>query len=516
MSKKIVIHDLSNHLIVKGTLILTITGIMTRFIGFYNRIFLSDLIGSKELGVYQLVLPIYILAFAICTYGNELALTKLVSQYNNKQVQHVFFRCCTVISFSCSIIISFLLYCYADFISIHFLNTPDCAGCIRILCYGIPSISLKGCIHGYFLGKQDSSVHGISDLIEQTMKILSLYILITLFFPHQKYNAEFAIYGIVCGEYISLLYSLYRYVRFLRTEKNNNLNHTTCTYTNRELYKIFMKNAFPMTLNRFAITLIQSVEAILIPAALLAYYHNENESLSVYGIIMGISFPFIMFPATITNAMSSMLMPAVSCAKGENNNKTLQKIVEESVHFCLLIGIFSAIFFFIAGKEIGICFFHNETAGVYLQQLSFLCPLIYLSTTFASILNGLGDITRNLTQTLIATAIRIFFILFLIPKWGTNGYILGLFFSYLILSYMASYRVTKQIHFQISFVKSILLPVIFFLITGYSYYFCCKKSMTMFHSENNIFMLFIFIALYSLTTIIPVILTTYKVQQQRH
>ena len=52
---------MSKRTIIKGTLILTITGILTKCLGFYNRIFLTRLIGVKELGTYQLIFPLYIL-----------------------------------------------------------------------------------------------------------------------------------------------------------------------------------------------------------------------------------------------------------------------------------------------------------------------------------------------------------------------------------------------------------------------------------------------------------------------
>ena len=52
---------MSKQTIIKGTLILTITGILTKCLGFYNRIFLTRLIGVKELGTYQLIFPLYTL-----------------------------------------------------------------------------------------------------------------------------------------------------------------------------------------------------------------------------------------------------------------------------------------------------------------------------------------------------------------------------------------------------------------------------------------------------------------------
>ena len=52
-----------------GTLILTLSGFLARILGFYNRIFLSNLIGAKELGIYQLIFPVYMLCFSLCCHG---------------------------------------------------------------------------------------------------------------------------------------------------------------------------------------------------------------------------------------------------------------------------------------------------------------------------------------------------------------------------------------------------------------------------------------------------------------
>ena len=67
------------HPFITGTLILSIAGLMTRFLGFLNRIYLSQLIGAKELGIYQLIFPIYMIAFAFCCHGIELALSQMIA-----------------------------------------------------------------------------------------------------------------------------------------------------------------------------------------------------------------------------------------------------------------------------------------------------------------------------------------------------------------------------------------------------------------------------------------------------
>ena len=45
--------------LIKGTLILTAAGFVARLLGFFNRVYLANLISNAELGRYQLIFPIF-------------------------------------------------------------------------------------------------------------------------------------------------------------------------------------------------------------------------------------------------------------------------------------------------------------------------------------------------------------------------------------------------------------------------------------------------------------------------
>ena len=49
----------------RGTFILTCTGLASRVIGFFYRIFLSHTIGAHGLGLYQLIMPLQNLVLAL-------------------------------------------------------------------------------------------------------------------------------------------------------------------------------------------------------------------------------------------------------------------------------------------------------------------------------------------------------------------------------------------------------------------------------------------------------------------
>ena len=47
--------EILTHPLVMGTVILTLTGFLSRFIGFFYRIFLSRVFGAEGMGIYQLI-----------------------------------------------------------------------------------------------------------------------------------------------------------------------------------------------------------------------------------------------------------------------------------------------------------------------------------------------------------------------------------------------------------------------------------------------------------------------------
>lgn len=69
-----------------GTVILTLSNFFSRLIGFYNRIFLAGVIGAHQIGIYQLIFPVYLLGFAVCFQGFQIALSKITAE---KKLQEI-------------------------------------------------------------------------------------------------------------------------------------------------------------------------------------------------------------------------------------------------------------------------------------------------------------------------------------------------------------------------------------------------------------------------------------------
>ena len=234
----------------------------------------------------------------------------------------------------------------------------------------------------------------------------------------------------------------------------------------KKLFFHFFSFSLPISINHFSLTVISSLETMLIPFMLNIFFQSHTHALETYGTLTGMALPFLFFPATIINSLSVMLMPAISSAYDRKQHQQMEKTISASLHFCILIGIFSTFAFLIYGTILGETIFHSKEAGEYVHSFSLLCPFMYAAQTTSSILNGFGKTKQTLYHNLLGVGIRIFFILLLIPSKGIFGYLLGLLAGYSLQLLLNIYYIYRTIPFSFCVQKTILYPVITAIICG--------------------------------------------------
>ena len=445
--------------LVKGTLILTIAGAITKLLGFYNRIFLSNTIGAREIGIFQLIFPVYLIIHCICCMGFEMGITKYVAEetaFGNKKNVIQYLKTSLLFSLFLSICCSVILYFQSDAIATVFLKQPECGKCLYLLSFALPFISVKDVILSYYYAVKKTEMPALSQLVEQCARVGTIWLLGTYFTTIDN-DASLAAYGLIAGEILSTLLALMflpnikKQIKCIHSTKENALSRITVT-------KRLLSYSIPLTINRLLITFLSSIESILIPLSLTKILHNENQALEIYGVLTGMAMTFILFPSAITNSLAMVLLPTVSEAKAQKQNRIIQKCASLSLHYCFLLGILCTAIFLSFGKNLGIEVFHNELAGEFILILSWLCPFIYIGTTFTSILNGLGKTSTTFTNNVISMIVRILAIIIGIPLLNLKGYLLGLLISYVLLAVMSTWQVNQAASIQFHAQDSILVP----------------------------------------------------------
>lgn len=420
--------------ILKGTLILTITGFATRFMGFFYRIFLSHTFGEEGVGLYQLIFPVYALCFSLTSAGIETALARCVAKRastGKKKEARTLLYTAMAISVSLSAIVMVLLQGYAQLIAARFLQEERCTGLLIILSYAFPFASVHSCIVGYYLGLKETKIPAFSQLIEQLIRILSVYIFYLIGTKNgTEFGISIAVGGLIAGEIASSMFCLK-----IVTKKTAACQSLTKRLKNLPEYLGFAGELFllsaPLTASRVLLNLLQSIEAVSIPLKLQIHGMSVSQSLSVYGVLTGMALPCVLFPSAVTNSVSTMLLPTVAEAQALNRGRQMRSIIQKSVCCCVLLGSLCCVLLLLSGQWIGLVIFNSRSAGDYIVTLAWMCPFLYANTTLISIINGIGKTTLSFLINTFSLFLRIFSVFYCIPVFGIEGYLLGLLASQL-------------------------------------------------------------------------------------
>lgn len=450
--------SLKKHPLITGAFILMLTGLTSRVIGFFYRIFLSHAIGAEGMGIYQLVFPVYTLCFALVVSGMQTGISRCcAAALAEKDPSRA--RTCFLagfgISFSLSLAAALFLHRHAAFLSLRLLGEPRCQPLLELISWGIPLGTVHTCVSAYYYARQKTAVPSAAQLLEQLVRVSASLLIWAVFLDQGRTPTPIlAVGGMIAGELASSLFTGICLLVHFQDPVYRRSSLASLGMCSRSLLTL----ALPLTANRVLLTLLQSAEAILIPRQLQLSGMSDTAALTIYGVFTGMAMPFLMFPSAITGSVSTLLLPTVAGDQARGDRNAIRTATEKTIKYCLLLGIFFAGVFFFHGESLGILVFHNKEAGIFLKILSFICPFLYLTGTLSSILHGLGHTFLGFLQNLAGLLIRILFILLAVPRLGITGYLWGILVSQLVITGLNMYFIRRYVDFRFQAFSWILQP----------------------------------------------------------
>lgn len=443
--------------ILQGAMILTVVGFVSRIIGFFYRIFLSRAIGAEGVGIYQLIFPVYTMAFSLTASGIQTAISRNVSgrmAVGDRRGARDIFAAGLILTTAGTILASLFLYWGAGWIAADLLKESRCESLIRLLAFALPFAGIHSCVGGYYFGLKKTNIPAISQLIEQAARVSVSYLVYLIFLEKGLCPTPIlAVIGLICEEFASALFSMSAAaLHFGRLKLRQTISGLHTPFRN------ILQLSLPLTANRVLINLLQSVEAVCIPLRLQMSGLTVSSSLSVYGILTGMALPLVLFPSAITSAVSVMLLPTVSEAQASGRHGRISRTLESTVCYSLILGILCIGIFLCFGEDMGRILFGNALAGKFILILAWICPFLYLGTTLSSILNGMGKAMTTFWQNTVSLLIRILFVWFAVPRFGITGYLWGLLISQLLSAAMALAALSGCVDFHFDSIGWIVKP----------------------------------------------------------
>lgn len=428
------------------------------------------------MGHYQLMMSIYSFGVTFASSGANFATMRLISENPDAKLSGILKKCflyALVFGFgSCGI-----LLILAPFLGQSVLHQSNALLPLRIMALSLPFVAASGIIGGYFTAVRKIYKTAIIQIGEQLLKIGLTFGLLSLLLPRgEEYACLALILAGALGEGASFFASFCLY----RIDRKS--DHGTKNGKGG-----LLRIALPIAFSSYLRSGLVTVKNLLVPSQLQKYGMNHRQAVSAFGVIHGIVLPVILFPTSLLFSFSNLMIPEVAelRAKSGNYSRRMTYFIDRSLQLTLLFSFGTAGFLFFFAEELMAAWGHQETGAVYLKMLALIVPVMYVDHTVDNMLKGLDEQVKSMKYNIIDSATSLILLFFLLPRFGTAGYVFLICFSE-ILNFTLSFRRLSQVScFHLFFMRGILLPL---LSTGMSV-FLGKFTALFFGLEHTPFLI---------------------------
>lgn len=399
---------------IRSTLILLIGGFLTKIIGMIIRVVMARKLGPSGMGLYMLSNPTFMLFVSLAQLGMPVAISKLVAEKNGDNKNLVFGLIPVILIFN--VFLCFIIYVSAPFISNYLLHDERLYYIIISIGIILPFISVSNILRGYFFGKERMFPHVFSNVMEDIVRLILIYLFLPYFL---SIKLEYAVCFVILTNVFSELTSIIIFILFL--PKGFSLSKSDFIPRKNNIKKV-LEISIPTTGSRLIGSIGFFLEPIVLTFIMLKVGYSNNYIVDEYGLINGYVMPILMLPSFFTLAITQALIPTISYYYSIGNKRYVKKKIKEAILFSLLIGIpITIIFVFI--PEIPFKLLYNRIDGIlYTKVLAVIFLFHYIQSPLTGALQAMGGAKEAMKGTLGGTIIRLFTILifssFKIGIWG--------------------------------------------------------------------------------------------------
>lgn len=445
-------------LFIKNAVILTITGLILRFLGIIFKIWLAGKVGAEGIGLYHLVFSVYTFIATFASSGITVAVTRLCANeisLGNKDGLINIIRKSNAIVLGISLLSFFITLFGSEFIALRIIGDVRSEESLAILGFSLPFMAISAVLKGYFTARRKIGTNSVAVLLEQAVRIILCLYFVKRF---SHLGTGMAVAGVILGDTIaevcSCIFSIICYKIDIKKAAPN--GDAPLFKSVKEILRI----SSPITMGRYLTSLLRTAENIIMPKALFKAGGQYSHSLSLFGSLKGMALPVLFFPSTILNAFSTLLIPEMSEALVKKQPKIIKRDVERSIKITLIIGIIFGGIFFFGGERIGNLIYSDADSGYLIKVLAPLTPLMYCDFICDGILKGLDRQNFTFRTSVGDSILRIVLISIFVPKTSMLGFIYIMYLSNILTFSLNLFKLIKVTDAKIKIVSEILFPIL--------------------------------------------------------
>ena len=381
---------MKKNLFIKSTLILILSGFLTKMLGFIIKVVYTRIIGEYGISLFTIATPTYSLLLTISTLAIPISISKLVSENKGRSIRIL--TSATFLILSINFLLILIIFLTKDFIATNLLKEPLASPILMAFALTLPFVSISGVLKGYFAGKQNMVPHATSNILEQ---IVRLIIIVTILPILMKKSVMYAVLGLILLTILSEISSIIVFLFFLP----KHINYKTNLLPSKKHTKDILNISLPTVSSRIIGNIGYFLEPIILTNLLLFSGYTNAYILREYGAYNAYSLALLTMPGFFIAAISTSLLPEISKFHGERNSSMVKRRIKQSLLFALLIGTFFSFIIFTFRDKLLFTLYNTTNGSDYIKILAPFFVLFYLEGVLTSALQALGHakITMNIT-----------------------------------------------------------------------------------------------------------------------
>lgn len=405
-----------------NALLLTGVNLLLRLVSTSFQVFISGRIGPAGVGLLQLVLTVSMMTLTAGMAGIRTATMYLTAEELGKgRTQNVTWvlSACFLYSLCFSASVGALVYSFAPKIAELWIGDLRTVGAIRLVAAFLPVNCFVGVMVGYFTAANRITTLAAVEVAEQCCS-MAVTTAALLLWAGQDVGR--ACQAVVLGSCVGGLLTL-SCLAILR------LREKPQTGPRIPVMHRLSETALPLAVADDLKVGINTLENLMVPKRLL---HYTPDALAQFGIVSGMVFPILMFPAAILYALADLLIPELARCNAAGSRRRIRYLTRRSLRVALLYGVGCGGVLFVLSDVLCMRLYQNAMAGEYLALYAFLAPMLYCDSIIDAINKGLGLQKIAVRINIFTAALDVLGLYFLLPVLGMRGYFLSFLVTHVI------------------------------------------------------------------------------------
>lgn len=418
-----------------SALMLTGVNLLLRLVGTSFQVYVSGRIGPAGVGLLQLVMSVGSLAMTAGMAGVRTASMYLTAEeLGRKRPGNVVWVLsgCFVYSILCSGVVSISLYLSAPYLAQKWIGDVRTVGAIRLYAGFLPITCLCGVMTGYFTAANRIGILAAVEVAEQLFSMTVTLLMLTFWAGTDPAKACQAV---VFGGGVSGVITLSALVvlRLLERQPSD---------ASIQVRRRLLQCALPLAAADVVKSGISTTENLMVPRR-LSRFPGSREPLAAFGLVCGMVFPVLMFPAAILFGLAELLIPELARCTAAGSQTRIQYLVRRTLRTAMLYGFLFCGWMYLLAEPLCCKLYHSPEAGVQLRRYCLMIPMLYCDAVTDAMTKGLGQQRDCVRYNIITSALDVLFLYILLPRWGMDGYYLSFLVTHAINFILSLRRLVK-------------------------------------------------------------------------